>query len=358
MTVKLLMNGVGGATPRSIARSLHRYSNLDICLIGTDVNPTAYGLYEDDLYHKTYVVPAADDPDYWPTLHHLVKKHHIDIAIVQPEQEVLAWAKYKSEGKEWPCPALLPDYSIVQKLIDKSLMTEVLKETDLVPKSLNIDPQNINYLEIEEKLGYPFWIRSTSGSSGLGSLKVVNADSLRNWITINPKVSKFIGSSFLPGRNLACKLLFNNGKLLRAASGERVNYIMSKVAPSGITGNTSFGRLLNEPKLVEAAEKALRIVEASTGKKLHGLFTADFKEDAKGKPYITEINIRMIAFNLSFAAGGANFSEDMVNLLINPDSFEETYTMYEFEENLIFLRDVDAEPILMKETDLLKKYDL
>lgn len=357
MTIKVLMNGVGGATPRSIARSLHRYSNLDICLIGTDVNPMVYGLYEDDLYYKTYVVPAANDPDYWPALQRLVKKHHIDIAIVQPEREVLEWTRYKSEGNEWPCPALLPDYSIVQKLIDKSLMTELLKKTDLVPKSLNIDPFNIDLTKIEENLGYPFWVRSTVGSSGLGSLKIENADSLRNWITINPGVSQFIGSSFLAGRNLACKLLFNNGKLLRAASGERVNYIMSKVAPSGITGNTSFGRLLNEPKLVELSEKALRMVEANTGKKLHGLFTADFKEDAEGKPFITEINIRMIAFNLSFAAGGANFSKDMVNLLINPDDFDETYKMYEFNEDLIFLRDVDAEPILMKETDLLKRYN-
>lgn len=358
MTQKILINGVGGGTPRSIARSLHRYSDLDICLIGTDVNPTAYGLYENDLYHKTYVIPAADSPDYWPILEHLVKKHQIDMAIVQPEKEVLEWTRYKAEGNEWPCPALLPDYTIVQSLIDKSLMTEILKNTDLVPKSLNIDPLSIDLSEIESKLSYPFWIRSTVGSSGMGSLKIHNANSLENWITINPEVTQFIGSTFLPGRNLTCKLLYHKGKLVRAASGERVNYIMSKVAPSGITGNTSFGRLLNEPKLVELSEKALRTVEANTGKALHGIFSVDFKEDGKGKPFITEVNIRMIAFNLSFAAGGANFSEDMVNLLVNPYDFDETYKMYAFKEDFIFLRDVDAEPILMKESELLEKYNL
>lgn len=350
------MSGVGGATPRSIAKSLHRHSNLEVCIIGTDVNPMVYGLYEDDLYHKTYVIPAAGEPDYWPSLRQLIEEHDIDIAIVQPEKEVLEWTRYKATGNEWPCPVLLPDYAIVQKLLDKSLMTDLLMGSDLVPNSLHIDPVNLDLAKIEEKLGYPFWIRSTSGSSGLGSLKVESADSLKNWITINPGVSQFIGSTFLPGRNLACKLLFNNGKLLRAASGERVNYIMSKVAPSGITGNTSYGRLLNEPKLVELSEKALRMVEKATGKQLHGFFTADFKEDKAGKPYVTEINIRMIAFNLSFAAGGANFSEDIVNLLVSPDRFDETYKMYEFEKDLIFLRDVDAEPMLMKETDLIKPY--
>ena len=358
MSINILINGVGGPTPRSIARSLHRYSDLDIRLIGTDVNPLAYGLYEDDLYHETYVIPPASDPDYWSSIERLVKKHDIHLAIVQPELEVLEWTRYKSEGNAWPCKALLPDFKIVQKLIDKSLMTELLKETDLVPNSLDIDPSNFDIKKVEEKLGFPFWIRATSGSSGLGSLKVENANSLKNWITINPGVSQFIGSSFLPGRNLACKLLFKDGKLLRAASGERVNYIMSKVAPSGITGNTSFGRLLNEPHLVELSEKALRIVEENTGEKLHGFFTADFKEDENGKAFITEINIRMVAFNMSFAAGGANFSEDIVNLLLNPDDFDETYTMYEFAKDLIFLRDVDAEPILMKETDLKRQLKL
>ena len=352
MKITILINGVGGPTPRSIARSLHRYSNLDVRLIGTDVNPLAYGLYEDTLYDKTYVIPPAGHDKYWSTIEKIVADEKIKLAIVQPELEVLEWTTYKSLGNNWPCKVLLPDLAIVENLIDKSLMTELLKDTDLVPNSLDISPQNMDLELISEKLGYPFWIRSTSGSSGLGSLKVEDANSLKNWVTINPKVSKFIGSTFLPGRNLACKLLFNEGKLLRAASGERVNYIMSKVAPSGITGNTSFGRLLNEPKLVELSEKALRIVEKNAGKKLHGFFTADFKEDEKGKPFLTEINVRMVAFNMSFAAGGANFSEDIVNLLLNPDTFDQDYRMYEFEKDLIFLRDVDAEPILMKESDL------
>lgn len=355
MTITILINGVGGPTPRSIARSLHRYSNLKVRLIGTDVNPLAYGLYENTLYDKTYVIPPAGHDKYWSTLENIIEDEKIDLAIVQPEMEVLEWTRYKSLGNNWPCKVLLPDYAIVENLIDKSLMTELLKETDLVPNSLDISPNNIDLELIEEKLGYPFWIRSTSGSSGLGSLKVEDSNSLKNWITINPNVTQFIGSSFLPGRNLACKLLFNEGKLLRAASGERVNYIMSKVAPSGITGNTSFGRLLNEPKLVELSEKALRTIEKNTSKKLHGFFTADFKEDEKGKPYLTEINVRMVAFNMSFAAGGANFSEDIVNLLLNPEMFDENYKMYKFEKDLIFLRDVDAEPILMKESDLLKR---
>ena len=34
-------------------------------------------------------------------------------------------------------------------------------------------------------------------------------------------------------------------------------------------------------------------------------------------------------------------------------AFDKEYKMYQFEKNLIFLRDVDSIPILMKETELL-----
>ncbi|WP_335967176.1 hypothetical protein [Galbibacter sp. PAP.153] len=358
MAINVLINGVGGPTPRSIARSLHRYSNMEYTIIGTDINPRAHGLYEKDLYHETYVIPPAGNPAYWSAINNIIEKHDIEIAIVQPELEVLEWTKYKKEGGIWPCKVFLPDHAIVENLIDKALMTNILKKIGLVPASITIDPLNIDYSAIEQQLPYPFWIRSTSGSSGLGSLKVKDKASLKNWITINPKVNEFIASTFLSGRNLACKLLFHKGKLLRAACGERVNYIMSKVAPSGITGNTSFGRLLNEPKLIDASLKALELISIHTGQELHGFFTADFKEDQNGTPFITEINVRMVAFNMSFAAGGANFSEDIIRILTEDPTFDYSYKMYEFEKDLIFLRDVDAEPKLMKETELLKPYNL
>ena len=355
--MNILISGVGGPTPRSIARSIKFHSQFsEANLIGTDINPLAHGLYEDELYHHTEVIPRAGAEGYWSALEQLVEEHQIDVAMVHPELEVLAWARRKQEGKPLPCKALLPDYKLASLLVDKSKMTRVLKNSGLVPASITIDPANLDFESIEKQLSYPFWIRSTSGSSGLGSLKVEDRSALENWITINPDVGQFIGSTYLPGRNLACKLLYHEGKLLRAACAERVEYIMAKVAPSGITGNTSFGRLLNEPDLIETASRAMDILFEATNSPKHGFFTADFKEDEHGKPHLTEINIRMVAFNLSFAAGGANFSEDILHLLTDEGetNFDKTYQykMYEFEKDLIFLRDVDAEPILMKETEL------
>jgi predicted ATP-grasp superfamily ATP-dependent carboligase len=351
--MKILMTGVGGPTPRSFAIALKKYSFYKrFEIIATDINPLSIGLYQTDLFNKGYVVPRCTDVTYWEAIEKIVAEHQIDYAVILPELEVMEWSKKKLEGK-LPCPAFLPHPEIARLLVDKARMTDILEPLGLVPSSVEFDRNIEDFSLIFDKLDNNFWVRSTSGTSGLGSLLIDSEASLKNWIQINPGVKTFIASTYLPGRNLACKLLYDNGKLLRAACGERVNYIMAKVSPSGITGNTSFGRLLNEPKLVELASKAMDHLFKHVNIAPQGFFTVDFKEDAKGVPYITEVNVRHVAFTQCFAAGGANFAEDTIRLLDNDPSFDRNFKMYEFTEGLIFLRDVDALPILMKESELL-----
>src|SRR5690606_30494686 len=121
----------------------------------------------------------------------------------------------------------------------------LLNGTEYIPRFLKLTPRHYSFHNLKNVLGSSFWIRGTEGSSGLGSLKIDGPEVLAQWITMNPDVSEFIATEYLPGRNMACKLLYFNDKLLASACAERVKYIMSKIAPSGITGNTSFGRLLN-----------------------------------------------------------------------------------------------------------------
>ena len=356
--MNILITGVGGPTPRSFAKAIKRFGSFckDALLVATDINPLSYGLYDKSLFDFSYVIPTAKHPDYWQVINGIVEQHNIDIAVIMPEYEVMEWS-LKQEKGILPCKVLVPASSLNAMLIDKAVMTACLQPMDLVPQSLSFNRDELNNVseKIFELLGNEFWVRSSSGTSGLGSLKISSPNTLGSWVNINSDVETFLASTFLKGRNLACKLLYWEGTLLRAACGERVNYIMSKVAPSGITGNTSFGRLLNEPNLVETATKAMDVLFDFTGAPKHGFFTVDFKEDEHGKPYITEVNVRHVAFTQCFAAAGANFAEDTVRLLLNDESFDKQYRMYEFEPDTIFLRDVDDNPIIMKEKELLKK---
>ena len=352
--MKILITGVGGPTPRSFAIALKKYSVYKrFELIGTDINPLAIGLYQDGLFNKSYIVPKASDANYWEVIDRIIKENNIEFAVINPELEVIEWSKRQEQGT-LPCKVLLPDPVLTELFVDKSKMTALLKDRDVVPPSVEFKRNEPNLKRVFDALGYGFWVRSSSGTSGLGSLRIHTEEDLKNWIKINPTIETFLASKFLPGRNLACKMLYYEGKLVRAAIGERVQYIMAKVAPSGITGNTSFGRLLNDPAVFEESKRAMDYIFKTTGAKKHGFFTVDLKEDENGKPYITEVNVRHVAFNQLFAAAGANFAEDTMRLLNQDPEFDQTFKLYEFEKDLIFLRDVDSLPILMKESELLK----
>ena len=353
----ILVTGVGGPTPRSFVRAVKLLDNLsdEFKFIGVDCNPLAYGLYDQSLFDKSYTVPRATDVDYWNSINEIIDSDKIDGAVILPEVEVLEWAKNSSSKLRKKIKTHLPDSGLAHELVNKHRLHSMLEGTDLVPCYKRINPGQFSYSEIVSETGEPFWIRSTEGSSGLGSLKIESKEALTQWVSINEGVKEFIASEFLPGRNMACKMLYFDGELARTACAERVNYIMAKVAPSGITGNTSFGRLINEPELVKLSEKALNLISDELETILNGIFTVDFKEDSGGTPKITEINIRHVAFTSSMAAGGANIPADTLEMLFS-SSLTPKRIDYEYEKGLIFLRDVDSLPIIMKEEDLLGEW--
>jgi len=350
----ILVTGVGGPTPRSFVRAIKLDGNRakkSFRFIGVDCNPLAYGLYDRSLFDSSYVVPRADNKEYWPAINGIIKREDIDGAVILPEEEVLEWALNKSK-LERNVVTHLPEYKLAAVLVNKHRLHEYLKGAPLIPKYKKIDPTSYNYSQIIKEIGNVFWIRSTEGSSGLGSLKIESEPALKQWISINGDVKEFLATEFLPGRNMACKMLYFDGELKRTACAERVNYIMAKVAPSGITGNTSFGRLINEPKLIQLSKQALERIASEIGAELNGIFTVDFKEGTSGVPKITEINIRHVAFTSSIAAGGANIPIDTLNAIFTGMGSSMKRIDYTYDEPLIFLRDVDSEPIIMKESEL------
>jgi hypothetical protein len=353
--INVLITGVGGPTPRSFARALKDFGlHRDrYRLFATDIHPYAVGLYQHHLFERAFVTPRSSQAGYWEAMQKIIADHAIDVAVILPETEAYVWSQRQQTG-DLPCRALIPDQAMVEAVLDKSVLTEALAPHGLVPNSVAIRSLDESTKSlIDNTLRYPFWVRSATGSSGLGSFKVHTYDDLVRWMSINQGVETFLASDFLAGRNLACKFLYHEGRLLRAACGERVNYIMAKVSPSGITGNTSFGRLLNDPAVFEVAKRAIDLIFEESGAKKHGFFTVDLKEDHDGRPFVTEINVRHVAFTAAFAAAGANLCEDTVRVLMDDPTFDPTFMLYEFEEGTIFLRDVDAAPIVMLEKDLL-----
>jgi glutathione synthase/RimK-type ligase-like ATP-grasp enzyme len=107
---------------------------------------------------------------------------------------------------------------------------------------------------------------------------------------------------YLPGRNLNWTGLFRDGELLGAAAMERLEYFLGKVSMSGVTGQVSACETVSVPEAARAAEDAVRELSAHPS----GLFSVDLREDAEGRPRITEVNPRPAGRPWLYTLAGAN----------------------------------------------------
>ena len=278
--MNILISGIGGPTPLGIAKSISE-SGLVEKLIGIDGSEFAPGLYNFELFDKTFRVPHSSHPDYWKAIEKIVASEKIDFAFIVPELEVLKWSERQKFGT-LPCSSSIPDLEICKCFYDKFSTYELLIDTGLVQKTAKVEANASD--NVIASFTFPFWLRAGSGAGAIGAFKINNLRDFRNWTTINPTISNFIMSEYLPGRNYAVKVLFHEGKIVRAACAERIGYLLSSAAPSGISGMCSYGRLLNDHDLVSKAIQA--VTKIFDAKKLspNGMFTVDFKEDSTGAP--------------------------------------------------------------------------
>ncbi|MBD5294693.1 MAG: hypothetical protein HDS25_00015 [Bacteroides sp.] len=349
--MKILITGACAVSARSVLRSL-RLSDLfkDAEFIGWDMCSLLYGVYAGE-FHKLYKVPAVSDSTYRQVAQRILDIENPDAVIVVPEVEVLYWAQ-----SPFNIPHIVPPAKFSELVISKERLFDALAGTGLVPEYRNIPSSEIMDPDFENPLGYPVWIRDGAAgtASAKGAFKAENIDELQAWVKINSHTTHFQLSQYLPGRNLGCFCLYKDGKLIKMAQAERIEYIMSKVAVSGITGNTSKGKLLNEDKICETAIKALDLLSDKTKERMNGLVVIDMKEDENGNPIITEINIRHVAFSSSFAMAGQNISEAQLLLALDRENEIRGAVRIDYPKDNLMLRDVDGAPIYITHCHELK----
>ena len=304
--MKIVITGACAVSARNVLRSLKMSEKFkDATFIGWDMCSILYEVYAKD-FDKLYKVPGVKDPQYPKVIQEILEKEQPDAVMVLPEVEVLYWAKHPFD-----VPHMTPTAEFCEMAISKRKLFNLLKGTGLVPLSEDLSREDALDDNYKLPLDFPMWVRDASAgtASGKGSFKANNITELRAWVMINTGIDNFQISEFCPGGNYGVFCLFEHGKLLKCAIAERLEYIMAKVAVSGITGNTSKGRFLNDESIKKQALDTIERVCLATGSKMHGVVVVDMKADANGVAKVTEINIRYVAYNCLLASAGFNFAE-------------------------------------------------
>ena len=360
-TKTILITGIGGLTPRSIATVI-RKNHPNYRLIGCDIEKKSIGFFmktRDDiqLLDKYYVCPRCDDSNYFTWMKELVNKEKIDYAFVQPEAEIVAWGQYFEKNGCFPTPVFMGSRLLSESLRDKSIMASLLEGTDFIPKTIKVTQENPRYEEIEKLIGFPCWIRATEGTGGLGSLKIETLDSYKSWLFINSKIPEFTVSEFLTGRHLANQMLYYNGEYVKGAALECVEYVMANTSPSHVTGNTHFGRFLNENEINEFCDKCIKYLEKKLGIVAHGILSFDLKEDSEGNLKVTEVNIRHMAYTGVMAQVGFDLIEDTIKIMEDGNADDIVRDQFHhYDKPYVFLRDVDVEPIVLESEKIFEEF--
>ncbi len=348
----VLITGIGGLTPRSIAKNI-RKNHPDYRLIGCDINKKALGFFMEGLLDEYYVCPRCTSPDYFPWMEKLVAAKNIDFAFVQPESEIVEWGSYFEKNKKYPCPVFMGSKVLSASLKDKAIMAELLEGTQFIPKTIKVTQDNPRYEDVEKEIGFPCWIRATEGTGGLGSLRLDDLNSYKSWLFINSQIQEFTVSEFLTGRHLANQMLYYNGEYVKGAALECVEYVMANTAPSHVTGNTHFGRFLNDDRINEFCDRCIKYLEKKLCVPAHGILSFDLKEDKAGNMKVTEVNIRHMAYTGVMAQVGFDLIEDTITIM--KDGHCENIKrapFYHYEKPYVFLRDVDVEPVVLESEEI------
>lgn len=248
-----------------------------------------------------------------------------------------------------PVPALLPPAGFSRSAISKASLYKHLCNTGLVPRFELLEKDQIRRGDYGTLDSLPLWLRdfSIGSTSGRGAFCVKTQDEATAWVMLNHGIQRFMASEYLPGRNIACLLLYYMGELVKVGCYERLEYFMAKTVMSGVSGNIAKGRLVNDPDAVEASRRAVDILCHSAGEVMNGLVTVDLKADHKGIPKITEINLRPVAAASAFAeVDGANLAEAQLFLTLG-------YTAalgqreVTFPPNNRLFRDIDGLPVFV-----------
>ena len=343
----VLITGIGGLTPRSIA-GIIRENHPDYRLIGCDIDKKAIGFFMKGLLDAYYIAPRCTDPDYFPWLEKLVKEESIDYAFVQPEAEIVVWGDYYEKNGKYPCPTFMGCKLLSESLRDKSIMADLLKGTDFIPKTIKVTQNDPRFEDVESMIGFPCWIRATEGTGGLGSLCLEDISSYKSWLFINSEIKEFTVSEYLPGRHLANQMLYYNGEYVKGAALECAEYVMANTAPSHVTGNTHFGRFLNEDRINKFCDDCIKYLEKMLSVPAHGILSFDLKEDKNGDLKVTEVNIRHMAYTGVMAHVGFDLIEDTISILeIGNCDYVKRDKFHHYDKPYVFLRDVDVEPIIL-----------
>ena len=346
-SVRILVTGAGTGLGNNLIRSLR----------AADESFVVLGCHDDrfDLKKSAadrhYLLPSPGDRAFPPRLRGLVTSERVDLVIPTSDRDVRAIARQRTRlGRR----LFLPSARTIERGQDKYTLSRLLRARG-VPAPATYAVRDLRSVgAIMRRLPGPrVWCRVRRGSGAFGAAAVRTAGQARAWIAYwstmrDVRVRDFTLGEYLPGRDFACQMLWDHGRLVLAKTFERLSYEGGRGRAGGVSSVAALARSVVEPRVVEVCAAAVRALD----RRLSGPCCLDLKESAAGVPCVTEINVGR--FSLSTAlydlVGKHNMAGTYVRLALGePPGVDE---VYDAAPDHYLIRDVDTVPAVVHADEL------
>jgi len=162
--VNILVTGIASDIGNAIGRIL---SESDMCdaVLGCDIHDQHGGKY---IFHKCFVVPRADDPNYIETLCQLVEENEIQLIVPSSEPEQRFLLSHDMLSNIGCAKLILPSRHAMEVGYDKLKTARFLEKTDL--------PYPWTYeVEKQRPKSFPCILKSRTGR-GSQDIKLVSSE--------------------------------------------------------------------------------------------------------------------------------------------------------------------------------------
>ncbi|MBD3215957.1 MAG: ATP-grasp domain-containing protein [Candidatus Lokiarchaeota archaeon] len=318
--IKVLVTGAGGPAGMGVIKSL-KLSDLDINILGADMDKYAPGLYISD---KSFIIPAADNEKFSEKILEICDLEDVDIIIPTVDQEVVIFSKFMDRLNKIHVKIMIPNLQNILNCINKWKTYNICKKERLdVPLSIQVTRENI--IENMSELDFPIVIRPYQSRGARGISFIQSKDEIPAAIRKAEKYSdKYMIQEFVPGP------VYTVSCLLDQKSNIKASIVLKKLKEKPSTGGVAIaGKTIVNEEIRELGEKYAKALNWV------GICSPEIKFDINENKYkLMEINPRIFGYNYLASVAGVNLSELYINLCLGKDIEKNL----DYKENLFFIR--------------------
>lgn len=196
--ITAMVTGVGSNIGQGIVKAI-RMSEMNVRIIGADMNPLSAGLFRCD---KGYVIPPANSKDYIEKVIGVCNKETIDVIFIGSDAEVPFFSSNKSViENETKTKVLVSNQFIANTFHDKWETARFLNDNGLdCPRCTLNEPASVKRLKNET--GFPLLIKPRIGAGSKNIFIVKDERELECALTFvpDPVIQEYIqGEEFTSG---------------------------------------------------------------------------------------------------------------------------------------------------------------